>query len=206
MKKIIFLFFALCTVVFMPVRADAQEYEPQDRMGFIFPVVGYKHLNFKSSNYSATTVGISLHNFSNNIDFNGSFQWGKDYMSMEPFSLAGLLCFYFMKYGEGGHLMGDGMFGLVVGASALSSMSFNIRIGDVINIRPYWSMLRLTRLSEGTEKGEFNINSALGTHLTLEFNRFMISPYAEWTFGWTKESPFNGYALGVSVGLKLYKE
>jgi len=178
----------------------------QDDMGFILPIVGYKHLNLRDNkSYDVATAGLALHNHFNNIDFNGSFHWGKNYMSMEPFSLVGMLMFYFIKYGEGGGLDG-GMVGFLTGVSAMSSMSFNIRIGEVVNIRPYWSLLRLTRLSEENEKGKFKLNGALGTHLTLEFNRIMINPYAEWTFGYAKKSPFMGYAFGVSVGIKLYDE
>jgi hypothetical protein len=209
MKKYIGLL--LAALIALPLFAQT-EHEPQDRMGLIFPVVGYKRLNLRHNSFNAITADMTLHNLFNDIDFNGSFHWGKDYMSMEPFSLVGLMCIYFWKYGEGTE-PDNSMFKLIVFAGAISSMSFNIRIGETVNIRPYWSLLRLTKLTDeknkayyNEEKGTFKLNGALGTHVTLEFGRIMVNPYVEWTFGWKKDSPFRGYAFGASVGIKLYSE
>ena len=110
MKKIAIF---LLTLSFVIQNTNAQSYEPQDKMGFILSA-GYKHLSLKSSTHNALAFDISLHNHFNNIDFNSGFYWDKDYMSFDPFALFGIMCFYFVKYGEGGFLDGDNNVGLLI--------------------------------------------------------------------------------------------
>lgn len=128
MKPLIVLISVLFFLLSLPLTATAQTYEPTDKMGFIIST-GYKHLSLRNSTYDVATLELSLYNHWNKINFNGSFHYGKDYLSMEPCSLFGMLLFYFVKYGEGGGLE-EGGSGLVIGALALSSMSFNIHIGN----------------------------------------------------------------------------
>ncbi|MDR2066158.1 MAG: hypothetical protein LBP85_10700 [Prevotellaceae bacterium] len=197
----------------LPKESKAQ-HDETDRMGFILST-GYKYLpsvtvpsenrsgakDIKKS-YTAFDFGITLHNHFNNIDFNGSFSYGKDYISFEAFSLLGMLYYYFIKYGEGGYLQDDNRVIMFVGLSAFSTTSFNIHIGEHINIRPYWSLLRLSKIKTVTDGFKFNVG--LGTYLTYEINRIMISPFCEYAFGYEKNSPFTGVNFGLSVGIKLY--
>jgi hypothetical protein len=182
--------------------AVAQDYEVTDEMGIIFSAA-YKHLPCKNiaNTYDAFGFEVAVHNHFNNLDFIGNFMYSKDYMSFEPFSLVGILGFFFVKYGEGGDLDG-GYTGLIIGASALSGMGFNINLGDYIKIRPYYSLLRLSKIKDITEK--FTLNAAAGSYLTVNVGRVMINPFCEYGFGYEKKSPFTGINYGVSLGVRLY--
>jgi hypothetical protein len=191
-------------LIFLPKEINAQ-HDATDRMGFILST-GYKHLspvNIENS-YNTFKFEITLHNHFNNIDFNGSFHYGKDYISFEAFSLLGMLYYYFIKYGEGGYLQDDNTIMMFVGLSAFSTASFNISVGDRFKIRPYWSFLRLSKIKNVTN--DFKFNAGLGTYLTYEINRIMISPFCEYAFGYEKNSPFTGINFGLSVGVKLYDD
>ncbi|MDR2409469.1 MAG: hypothetical protein LBE13_15320 [Bacteroidales bacterium] len=216
MKKIIFIIAS--ALILLPKEAKAQ-HDETDRMGIILST-GYKHLPsvkvfpfgesypYIKKSYNAFKFEITLHNHFNNIDFNGSFHYGKDYMSFEAFSLLGMLYYYFVKYGEGGYLLQDDnnkLVTLFMLASAFSTTSFNISVGEQFKIRPYWSLLRLSRIKNVTDGLKFNVG--LGTYLTYEINhRIMISPFCEYAFGYEKKSPFTGVNFGLSVGIKLYDD
>ena len=195
-KKIV-LAILVFFIGFCPEALFAQYTGEPDEMGVILSA-GYKNLRINHGNYEVATIELGLHNFFNDLDFGGSFSYGKDYMNIEAFSLAGLLCVYFMKQGWGD--WDDSMVNLMIGAAALSGMGFNLRATDFLNIRPYYSLLRLTKIQEK----KFELNGAVGGHLTFEFGRMMLNPFCEYTFGYRKNSPFKGYAFGVSLGVKLY--
>jgi len=181
---------------FCPEKLLAQYTGKPDAVGVILSA-GYKSLRINQGNFDVATVELGLHNHFNDLDFGGSFSYGKDYMSAEPFSLAGWLIYYMLTHG----FMDDDdtPTNMVMAISMLSGMGFNIRAGS-LNIRPYYSLLRLTKIQE--EK--WNLNGAVGSYLTLEFGRVMFNPFCEYTFGYKKKSRFTGYAFGVSLGVKLY--
>ena len=181
---------------FCPEALFAQYTGEPDAMG-VFLSGGYKSLRINHGNYDATTLEIGLHNHFNNIDFVGSFSYGKDYMSMEPFTLSGLLLYYFIKQGWS---YADKETNIAMALCIFSGMGFNIRLADFLKIRPYYSLLRLTKI----QKEEFDLNGAVGSYVTFEFGRMMLNPFCEYTFGYKKKSPFTGYAFGVSLGVKLY--
>lgn len=183
------------------LRRFRHELYPPMRMGFIVPIFGYKRLNLRNNSYDVATFEVTLHNFMNKIDFTASFQMGKDYMSIDAIPLFGWLLYPMARKS---HSEDETYARLAVAICMLGSTTFNIHIGNYFNIRPYWSLLRISRLGDESGKGKFNINGALGSHFSIEFNRFMINPYIEWTFGYAKKSPFMGYAFGVSLGFKLY--
>jgi hypothetical protein len=184
--------------------ATAQDYDETDKMGIMLST-GYKHLSCANiaNAYDAFSFEFTVHNHFNNIDFNGNFLYGKDYISFEPFSLIGILGFFFVKYGEGRDLLADGEYtGLIIGASALSGMGFNINLDDSFKIRPYYSLLRLSKIKNVIEK--FTLNAAVGSYFTVNLGEVMINPFCEYGFGYKKNSPFTGFNYGVSLGIKLY--
>ena len=172
-----------------------------EQVGAIVPIFGYKRLNLRNNSYDVGTFEVTLHNHFNMMDFTASFQMGKDYMSIDAVPLIGWLLFPMAKRS---HSSNEKYARLAVAICMFSSTTFNIHCGNYFTIRPYWSLLRVSRLGDENGKGKFNINGALGSHFSIEFNRFMINPYIEWTFGYAKKSPFMGYAYGVSLGFKLY--
>jgi hypothetical protein len=191
------LAFVLCTQTIA-----AQSYDKTDRMGIILST-GYKHLPSvnTANSYTAFSFDFICHNHYNKLDFNGNFSYGNGYISCEPFSLIGILGFFFVKYGEGGEFNG-GYTGLIIGASALSGLGFNIKLGDYLKIRPYYSLLRLSKIKDVVNS--FTLNAAVGSYLTVDFGRIMINPFCEYGFGYKKNSPFTGANFGVSLGIKLY--
>lgn len=196
--------FALSMFLIVCNNAAKAQHEPQDKMGIMLSA-GYKHLsNVKLPNsHDAFTFDLTLHNHFNNIDFNSSFNYGKNYISFEPCSLIGMLYYYFVKYGEGDDSEG-GLGTLFFMAMAVSTMSFNIPIGDdeAFIIRPYWSLLRISKVKDYSNR--YELNAAVGTYLSYDFGPLMVNPFCEYGFGYSKNSPWKGFNFGISLSTKFY--
>ncbi|MDR1198335.1 MAG: hypothetical protein LBK94_04895 [Prevotellaceae bacterium] len=208
MKKTLFIL-AVCLVICNNIA------KAQDEMGLMIST-GYKHLSNVNlpNSHDAFTVDLTLHNYFNNIDFNSSFNYGKNYISFEPCSLIGLLYYQFAK-GEEGHSERD-MGAMILLAMACSTMSFNIHVDDEDKfiIRPYWSLMRISKVKDAIKidaphvkniTNGFELNAALGAYLSINFDPFVINPFCEYGFGYNKNSPFTGFNFGLSVGIKLYE-
>jgi hypothetical protein len=199
-----YLLVVLCCICACPAFAQYTETDETDRMGLMIDVGG-KHIHFRNNDYDALGFDLKIHNHFNNIGFNSSFYMGKNYMGIEPFSLAGVVLFFFMKYGDYQN-SGTGYDGILMGACMLSSLNFNIRISNNFAIRPYWSLLRLTKLDNAEEEQykKFQLNGALGGDIMIIFDQFFVTAYGEYTFGWGKITPFKGYSIGATLGIKFF--
>ncbi|MDR1348944.1 MAG: hypothetical protein LBJ63_11080 [Prevotellaceae bacterium] len=211
MKKILLI---LSMLIIICNNAAKAQYEKG-----IMISTGYKHLSTVNlpKSYDAFTVDLTLHNYYYGVDFNSSFNYGKNYISYEPCSLIGLLyCRFVTGLGEDPD---RNLVDLTFMVMAASTMSFNIPIGDEDRfiIRPYWSLMRISRVLDApTEKinpvfglkddaNEYQLNAAAGVYFSINWDLFMISPFCEYGFGYKKVSPFTGFNFGLSVGIKLYE-
>lgn len=209
----------IITILGLCTNAKAQTDEEMWEMGTILSV-GYKSAPTSVTNvpFHTFSIGYTEHNYFNNIDFNSTFQYGSrtvngaklKYMNIEPLSLVGMIVLRFIMFG-GGDPGGEYVV-LMSAIFAQSAMSFNINITDNIGIRPYWSLLRMSRLYGDIETYR-SLNGAVGTNLTLTLGNFMISPYIEYGFDYgfdysrwenTHRGVFKGWSYGVSLGVKLW--
>ncbi|MDR3287267.1 MAG: hypothetical protein LBT27_07485 [Prevotellaceae bacterium] len=193
----------IITALFAVQNAKAQD-DGTGIMGINLSV-GYKHLpciNIPNS-YDAFSFEFTAHHHALNVDFNSSISYGKDYLSYEPFPIIGIICLFIANTEHGDELRNNPYFSAFVAASVLSGVGFNIKFGDNFKLRPYYSLLRVSKIKNVTDKT--TLNAGVGTYFTVDLGRFMISPFCEYGFGYVKNSPFTGVNYGISLGVKLFE-
>lgn len=135
-------------------------------------------------------------------EMTSSFEFGKDYFSFEPISLVGSL-FVFVTQ------LGDYESKLKLAALILAVTAGRVPIYplDWLEIVPYWNLMKCTLIKSQFSK--MQIYGDIGLSLRffpLEsfldwYDTFYISPFAEYDFGYEKNSPFKGFSFGIKTGI-----
>ena len=153
------------------------------------------------------------------IGWNAGFTVTKDFYSLNPLGACSTLLNIF-----GRSLMGglDGWIQGVFYAMSAESMGVYIPIGEHFELQPYWSLLRLSKW----KKEKVIITGAFGLSASVYMNRFSITGYGEYSFGYgnvdwwgarfnnifTEEedtyytnyekpcTPFKGWIYGLTLG------
>ncbi len=93
-------------------------------------------------------------------------------------------------------------FGVVMLLSA-EHIAYHIPMQDRIEFSPYVSLLRMKQFTivESPEHPDGYVGAtcfALGAELNTYFNKFIVSPYVDYSIGYSGD--FRGFAIGVNVG------
>jgi hypothetical protein len=130
---------------------------------------------------------------------------GKDYVHGGPGVIA--IPFWLLFLSESQFVDNDlGLNGyLIMLAAAVLSfehMSYHIPVNKDLDISPYFSFIRIKANTLNTEEniGD-NVSFATGVHFDKYFGRFFISPYAEYTIGYTHH--VSGFNTGVGLGISF---
>jgi len=129
---------------------------------------------------------------------------GKDYVHFGPGVIAiplWILAFSQSDFVDNNDLGLDGYL-ITLAAAVLSfeHMSYHIPVNKDLDISPYVSLLRFKSNMQSSDKniGD-NVSFATGVHFDKYFGGFFISPYAEYTVGYTHH--ISGFNTGVGMGI-----
>ena len=131
-----------------------------------------------------------------------SIEFGKDYFSFEPISLVGSLFVFVTQFGDF-----DAKFRFAAMLLAVTAGKVPIYPLNWMEIVPYWNLMKCTMIK--SKFSNMQIYGDIGLSLRffpLEsfldwYDTFFISPFAEYDFGYEKNSPFKGFGFGVKVGM-----
>jgi hypothetical protein len=142
------------------------------------------------------------------ISFDADFVAGRDYFHFGP-GIIGIPLFMLFLSGGGMEIDSFGLLLLEVFVIALSAehVAGHIPVKDVIDISPYFSLLRFKYSYKYGEYNSFNyagdqVSYAIGIQVNKYFNRFYISPYAEVCVGYEDHIP--GYNIGIYCGYSFF--
>jgi len=131
---------------------------------------------------------------------------GNDYVHFGPGVIAiplWILAFSQSEFVDNNDLGLDGYL-ITLAAAVLSfeHMSYHIPVNKDLDISPYVSLLRFksNMHSSGENTGD-NVSFATGVHFDKYLGRFFISPYAEYTIGYTHH--VSGFNTGVGLGMSF---
>ena len=143
------------------------------------------------------------------FSFDSDLMIGRDFLQLGPgiFGLPALLLGYNWSFGTDEE---DNTFTefLILGIAVLLSaehFSYHFPASNNTEISPYVSFLRFRNFgnAENSENGygESSACFAVGFEVNKYFKRFILSPYMDYTIGYS--SPINGFTTGINCGYYL---
>lgn len=111
------------------------------------------------------------------IGWNIGFTKTKDYWSMNPLGATSTLLNVFCESVMGGL---DDWMQKVFWVMSAESMGVYIPLGEQFEIQPYWSLLRLSKY----KKENVLLTGAFGLTASVYFERFSITGFGEYSFGY----------------------
>jgi hypothetical protein len=150
--------------------------------------------------------GIKLRMFiGERVSFDSDFVLGKDYTHFGPGIIG--LPLWILGTGLGFSTDEDGsfawfLFKLAVMALSAEHVAYHFPVGNTTDISPYISVLRFKQLNINDnlinpEDNYARTSFAAGVELNKYFNRFVLSPYAEYNI------TYDGYLRGFNFGLSF---
>ena len=131
---------------------------------------------------------------------------GKDYIHFGPGVIA--IPFWLLFFSESEFQENNNMslneYLIMMAAAVLSfeHMSYHIPVNKDLDISPYVSLLRFRANTQTADNNTTdNVSFATGVHFDKYFGRFFISPYAEYTVGYTHH--VSGFNTGVGLGISF---
>jgi hypothetical protein len=166
------------------------------------------NLVFDTPNGRTFAGGFKLKTYlGKRFSFDSDLLFGRDFMQFSP-GFLGVLCLlsgFDWSFGPGED---DNTFAefLMMGISVLLSaehFSYHIPVTNNTEISPYISLLRFRgfTMEENSDKGKSYESSACfaaGIEVNKYFNRFILSPYVDYSIGYSR--PFHGFACGINFG------
>jgi hypothetical protein len=140
------------------------------------------------------------------FSFDSDLMIGRDFLQLGPgiFGLPALLLGYNWSFGTDEE---DNTFTefLVMGIAVLLSaehFSYHFPVTNNTEISPYVSLLRYRNFGNAKNGyGESSACFAVGCEVNKYFKRFILSPYMDYTIGYS--SPINGFTTGINCGYYL---
>lgn len=171
----------------------------------------YKTLN--DGNFFVGTLELNAYSSATLLEYNTTVEYGNNYFSFEPLSVAGLLTVLFFTEGQGEATPGMKLMAFMF---ATSSAKANIFLfNGLIELVPKWNLLKLTKLYDNKMYLNGNVGGEIKIYLT---DGLYLSPYWEYNFGYKhisnansnylfhnehanhSKSPFRGQNYGLYIG------
>lgn len=206
----------IATVILLmviPVVMHAQPHYYQAYKSFSV-AAGYSNIHNNADNFQVAFLeGTYYMSYQMGWEFSARVEYGKNYLSFEPVGLLGLpMWIYSSSHGLGRE---SNMIGALL-SIASAKLPIAVDSEGIIEITPYWSLLKLTRFYDD----KFRINGDLGLQVKLFpialfkwSSTLYISGFVQWDWGYSRNhnnygrynikdnrSDFFGYAWGVQLG------
>lgn len=158
--------------------------------------------------FTFASIELNAFSYQTQFEYSAVFEYGKNYLSFEPFSIVGVL----------GMLMFNGQNDLMLAAGILGTSSAKIPIqifNGRLEITPRWNLLKLTKLYDN----KFYLNGSAGVELKVYVtDGLYVSPMWDYSFGYKhissamndysfhnenanqSKSPFRGHNFGLFIG------
>jgi hypothetical protein len=214
MKRLLFTFsFFLLSIVMV-----AQIHDEPELLNSTQTVHSKKDFSISASpgfllntpNGNIFTGGLKIRVYvGHRFSFDSDIMFGRHYMQLAPgiIGIPALLLGYELGFGtEEGQTFTEF---LILGALIVLSVehfAYHIPVRGYIDISPYMSLLRFRQFtnvanSENADGVEGSICFAAGLEVNKYFSKFILSPYADYSVGYS--GPIRGFTFGINLGYYL---
>lgn len=202
-KLLLFILLAVCIMTTVKAQSPLGY---QSAFGMAYGAK-YKMIN-DGDFFTFASVEFNAFSYQTQFEYTAVFEYGKNYLSFEPFSIVGVL----------GMLMFNGQKDLMLVSGILGTSSAKIPIqvfNGRLEITPRWNLLKLTKLYDN----KLYLNGSAGVELKVYVtDGLYISPMWDYSFGYKhissamkdysfhnenanhSKSPFRGHNFGLFIG------
>ncbi len=206
----VFLFLLLSANIYSQDQPtlDAARYGRPEHYFGDYAISGSANLLLNTPNGVQFAGGLKVRSFiGKRISFDSDLVFGRDYFHAGP-GIIGLPMWIFF-WGNSNNendediSFKDFLFKIAIIALSAEHVAYHIPYNNTVDISPYVSMLRF---KSSYKFGEYSniqntneqMSFAVGLELNKYFNRFTVSPYAEFNVGYADH--IAGYNIGVYCG------
>ena len=200
MKKLIGIVLCLCFGLYANARTSPIYWE---EARYFSADISYAHKALKTGKFDVFALELACFpDPTMGWEMTTSIEFGKDYFSFEPISLVGSIFVFVTQLGE--YEANLRLASLLLAATA---GRVPIHPLDWMEIVPYWNLMKGTLIPSKFSKMQIHGDVGLSLRFfPLEsvldwYDTFFISPFAEFDFGYKKESPFKGFSFGIKTGI-----
>jgi hypothetical protein len=163
---------------------------------------GYKFIANQTGTFHAAKIDIVFHETSSRDyvlteSICGEFAIGKDYVSFSPGSLFMTVFAALMSINHYVSIEPSSYIAIL----GFPSSQFNIHCGDYIEISPYMDLFKVTKM----DNDKLRLNGAVGLQLGFPLGPVSLKGFAEYGYGYRKNSGFKGFAFGGTFGVRLFR-
>jgi len=173
-----------------------------------FTLSGSTNLLLKTPNGVQFAGGIKVRSFiGKRLSFDSDMVFGRDYFHAGPGIIGLPLWIFFWRMDGDGNSedipFKDLLFKIAIIALSAEHVAYHIPVTNTSDLSPYMSLLRYKSSykfgeSSNTVLTNEQFSFALGLELNKYFNRFTLSPYAEYNIGYNDHK--SCYNVGVYCG------
>lgn len=205
-KKKIVLLLVMATTCFEVVDAQST-LGYQSAFGIAY---GAKYMKLNDGDfYSFASIELNAFSYQTKFEYSAVFEYGKNYLSFEPFSIVGVLGMLMFNGQDNNLMLAAGILG--TSGAKIPIQLFNGRV----ELTPRWNLLKLTKLYDN----KLYLNGAAGVEMKIYLSDGLyISPEWEYCFGYKhissamkdysfhnenanhSKSPFRGHNFGLFIG------
>jgi hypothetical protein len=185
-----------------------QKYASPEHYFGDFTLSGSTNLLLKTPNGVQFAGGIKVRSFiGKRLSFDSDMVFGRDYFHAGPGIIGLPLWIFFWRMDGDGNSedipFKDLLFKIAIIALSAEHVAYHIPVTNTSDISPYMSLLRYKSSYKFGESSNTLVTNeqfsfAMGIELNKYFNRFSVSPYAEFNIGYTDHK--SCYNVGVYCG------